>query len=156
MLKLIHTKNDNNNYGNYNDILMPTLSDNNILFIMEKRQFCHLMLKSSISISLKWKILLRSLHTESEIFAFIFSVFFVFLILSYQNACYGCEDPENRTWSEIFLWWTNVSEAVCKHYWHNVRSNVYFNMRKFRMIVMFLYLPVVHWEMWLCIVWGIL
>ncbi len=30
-----------------------------------------------------------------------FSVFFVFLILSYQNACNGCENAENRTWSEI-------------------------------------------------------
>ncbi len=28
--------------------------------------------------------------------------FFVFLILSYQNACYGCENAENRTWSELF------------------------------------------------------
>ncbi len=31
-----------------------------------------------------------------------FPVFFVFLILSYQNACYGCENAENRTWSEFF------------------------------------------------------
>ncbi len=33
---------------------------------------------------------LRSLHTKSEIFAF-----FVFLILSYQNACYGIEPDPN-------------------------------------------------------------
>ncbi len=32
--------------------------------------------------------------------------FFVFLILSYQNACYGCENAENRTWSDFFLWRT--------------------------------------------------
>ncbi len=31
---------------------------------------------------------------------FIFC-FFVFVILSYQNACYGCENAENRTWSEF-------------------------------------------------------
>lgn len=34
MLKPIHIKKGNNNYDNYNDILMPTLSDNNILFII--------------------------------------------------------------------------------------------------------------------------
>ncbi len=28
--------------------------------------------------------------------------FFVFLILSHQNACYGYENAENRTWSEFF------------------------------------------------------
>ncbi len=49
----------------------------------------------------------------SDIFEFRFKViahwvrnlrvrFFVFLILSYQNACYGCENTENRTWSEFF------------------------------------------------------
>ncbi len=25
-------------------------------------------------------------------------LFFIFLILSYQNVCYGCENAENRTW----------------------------------------------------------
>ncbi len=66
-----------------------------------------------------------------EIFACVF-LFFVFLILSYQNACYGCENAENRTWSEFFLWRTKVSEAVCKCDWHNVRSNLFFNVWKFR------------------------
>ncbi len=28
--------------------------------------------------------------------------FFVFVILSNQNACNGCENAENRTWSEFF------------------------------------------------------
>ncbi len=37
-------------------------------------------------------LVIRSLHTESNIF--------VFVILSYQNACYGWENAENRTWSE--------------------------------------------------------
>ncbi len=42
---------------------------------------------------------LRSLHTESKMFV---CVIFIFVILSYQNACYGCENAENRTWSEFF------------------------------------------------------
>ncbi len=41
------------------------------------------------------------MHTESKIFACIFH-FFIFFILSYQNACYECENAENRTWSEFF------------------------------------------------------
>ncbi len=44
--------------------------------------------------------------------------FFVFLILSYQNACYGCENAENRTRSEFFY-------SVCKRDWHNVRSYLF-------------------------------
>ncbi len=36
-------------------------------------------------------------------FCMRFSVFFIFLILSYQNACNGCENAENRTWSEFFF-----------------------------------------------------
>ncbi len=28
--------------------------------------------------------------------------FFVFVILSYQNACYGCKIAENQTWSDFF------------------------------------------------------
>ncbi len=39
----------------------------------------------------------RSLLTESNIFTWFFLRFFVLPILSYQNACYGCENPENRT-----------------------------------------------------------
>ncbi len=62
-----------------------------------------------------------------------FSVFFfVFLILSYQNAWNRCENAENRTWSNFFFWWTKVSEAVCKRDWHNMRSYLFFNVRKFR------------------------
>ncbi len=34
--------------------------------------------------------------------AYAFFVFFLFVILSYQNACYGCENAENRTWYEFF------------------------------------------------------
>ncbi len=40
--------------------------------------------------------------------------FFVFVILSYQNACYGCENAENRTWSEFFYSVCNLlSDSWC-------------------------------------------
>ncbi len=58
--------------------------------------------------------------------------FFVFVMLSSQNACYGCENAENRTWSTLFLCRTKVSEAVCKRDWHNVRSYLFFNVQEFR------------------------
>ncbi len=32
-----------------------------------------------------------------------------------------------------FLWWTKVSEAVCKRDWHNVRLYLFFDVRKFQM-----------------------
>ncbi len=34
----------------------------------------------------------------------------------------------NLIW--IFLWWTKVSEAVCKCDWHNVRSYLFFYVQK--------------------------
>ncbi len=44
-----------------------------------------------------WTVSLRSLHTESEIFMRFF------ITLSYQNACYGCENAaENRISSQFF------------------------------------------------------
>ncbi len=36
-------------------------------------------------------------------FLMLFFSFFVFPILSYQNACNWCENAENGTWSEFFL-----------------------------------------------------
>ncbi len=57
--------------------------------------------------------------------------FFVFVILSYQNACYRWENAENWTWLEFCLWRTKVSEAVCKHDWHNVRSYIFFTWKHF-------------------------
>ncbi len=35
-------------------------------------------------------------------FHIVFFVFFIFVILSYQNACYGCENAENWKWSDFF------------------------------------------------------
>ncbi len=56
---------------------------------------------------------------------------FVFIILSYQTACYRCKNAENRTSSEYFLWQTKVSEAVCKCDWPNMRSYLFYNVQKF-------------------------
>ncbi len=63
-------------------------------------------------------------------FGMRFSIFFIFLIHSYQNACNGCENAENRTWSELFL--TDESFRGSKRDWHNVRSYLFFNVRKCR------------------------
>ncbi len=41
------------------------------------------------------------------------------------------KNTENLTQSNIFLRQTKVSEAVCKRDWHNVRSYLFFNVRKF-------------------------
>ncbi len=55
--------------------------------------------------------------------------FFIFVILSKY---YRCENAENQTWSTFFLWWTKVSETVCKNDWHNVKSCLFFSVPKFR------------------------
>ncbi len=34
---------------------------------------------------------------------YAFFGFFIFVILSYQNACYRCENAENRNWSDLVL-----------------------------------------------------
>ncbi len=51
--------------------------------------------------------------------------FLVFVILSYQNACYGCENAENRTWSDLFLWRMKVLEAMCKVRYFRTLKNKY-------------------------------
>ncbi len=48
-----------------------------------------------------------------------------------QNACHGCEKRKNSHSIRIFLWWTKISEVMCKHDWHNVRSYLFFNVRTF-------------------------
>ncbi len=55
----------------------------------------------------------------------IFLSFFLFVILSNHNACYGCENEENRFEGKKI-----VLRAVCKHDWQNVRSYLFFNMQK--------------------------
>ncbi len=46
-------------------------------------------------------------------------IFFIFVILSYQNACYGCENTGNQTWSDFFYdgrkfqrQWVNVIDTT--------------------------------------------
>ncbi len=49
----------------------------------------------------KWVILkTKGPYTLSPKFSY---AFFVFVILSYQNACYGCKNAENRTRSDFFF-----------------------------------------------------
>ncbi len=55
-------------------------------------------------------------HRVLVSFRMCFFGLFIFVILSNQNACYGCENAENRALSG------KVSEAVCKCDWLNVRS----------------------------------
>ncbi len=75
---------------------------------------------------------LRSLHTESEIFAC------VFLFFSYSSSFpikMLATDPKPQKIEpdpNFFLWRMNVSEAVCKHDWHNVRSYLLFKVQKFQ------------------------
>ncbi len=83
------------------------------------------------------------MHTESESFRF----FFVFVILTYENACYGCENAENRTWSEFFYdgqkfrrqcvnvidtTWGRIYFSTCENFglgvqWPLVQIAVFFN-----------------------------
>ncbi len=49
-----------------------------------------------------------------------------------QNVCHGCEKRKKSNTIRIFLWRTKISEAVCKRDWHNVRSYLFFNVRKIR------------------------
>ncbi len=65
-----------------------------------------------------------------------FRFFFVFVILSYQNACYGCENAENWTWSEFFYdgrkfrrqcvnvidtTWGRIYFSTCENFGHSVQ-----------------------------------
>ncbi len=64
---------------------------------------------------------------------FLYAFFFCFfVILSYQDACYGCENAENQTWYEFYMT-DKVLEAMGKCDWHNMRSYLFFNVRKFQM-----------------------
>ncbi len=72
----------------------------------------------------------------------MFFVFCVFVIYSYQYACYGCENAENQTWSEFFM----TDRGVCKREWHNVRSYLFFNVQKFPTLCA-MTLTVIHTEL---------
>ncbi len=61
---------------------------------------------------------------------FFMFFFLVFVIFCHQNACNGCENAENWTWSKHLLWWTKVLEAVCKLDWHKMRSCLFFTCKK--------------------------
>ncbi len=60
----------------------------------------------------------------------VFFRVFIFLIISHQNACYRCENAENRTWSEFFLWQTKVSEVnVIDTTWGRINFSTCENFR---------------------------
>ncbi len=69
-------------------------------------------------------------------YAVFYFHFFIFVILSYQNKCNGCENAENRSWSE-FLYDGRIFRRQCVNvidtawgriyffYVKNVKTNVY-------------------------------
>ncbi len=76
------------------------------------------------------KCRLRPLHTESEIIM-CFSVFSY--CPSFPIKMHATDAKTQKIEPDpIFFWRTEVSEAVCKRDWHNVRSYLFFNVRKFR------------------------
>ncbi len=70
---------------------------------------------------------LRSLHTESEIWNFVF-----FRIRHPSLSKYLSRMRKRRKSNlvRIFLWRMKVLEAVCKRDWHNVRLYLFFNVQK--------------------------
>ncbi len=51
-------------------------------------------------------------------------------VLSHDNRNPKFCRKSNLIW--FIVWWMNVLEAVCKRDWHNMRSYLFFNVRKFR------------------------
>ncbi len=76
-------------------------------------------------------LLLKSLHTEYNIFACVFPCFSYSPSLSYQKCMLQMRKRRKSNLVRFFLW-TKVSEAVCKHDWQNVRSYLFFYVWKFR------------------------
>ncbi len=60
---------------------------------------------------------------------------------SSQNACHGCGERKK----------TKISESVCKHDWHNVRSYLFFNVRKFRTQCAMTLTLCVYWCLCVCV-----
>ncbi len=70
-------------------------------------------------------------NTESEIFACVFPFFHIphpFL----SKCMLRMRKRRKSNLIRIYFWRTKVSEAVCKCDWHNVRSYLFFNVRKFQ------------------------
>ncbi len=67
----------------------------------------------------------------SEIFAY---VFFPRIHQPFLSKCM-LQMRKHRTLNliRICLWWTKVSEAVCKRDWHNVRLYLFINVQHFRL-----------------------
>ncbi len=57
-----------------------------------------------------WLSWIRNKCTQSH-------AFLMFVILSYQNACYGWENRKSNLLRMFLLWRTKVSEVVCKRDW---------------------------------------
>ncbi len=82
---------------------------------------------------------LRSLHTESKIFSCVFPFFYFSYSSSVPIKMHSTDAKMQKIEPDanFFLWRTNVSEAVFKRDWHNVRSYLFFNMQKFQTAMTF-------------------
>ncbi len=70
---------------------------------------------------------LRSLHTESEMFACVFPY-----SLSFPIKLHAIDAKHRKSnLIRMFFWRMKVLEAVCKHDWHNKRWYLFFNVRNF-------------------------
>ncbi len=58
-------------------------------------------------------------------YAVFYFHFFIFIVLSYQNACNGCENAENRTWSE-FLYDGRMFRRQCVNMIDTTWGRIYF------------------------------
>ncbi len=88
--------------------------------------------------TLAWKFLVKAIAHRVRNFRMCFSVvvfFFFFFCHPLLSKCLlrmRKRRKSNLIRFFYFLWRTKVSEAVCKHDWHNMRSYLFFNVRKFR------------------------
>ncbi len=63
------------------------------------------------------------MQTETENCAWVFPFYF--------HICHPLKRRKSNL-IQIFLWWTKVSEAVCKRDWHNMRWYLFFYVQKFQ------------------------
>ncbi len=52
--------------------------------------------------------------------------FFIFVILSYHNACYKCENVENQTWSDLFFNYGQKFQRQCVNVIDTTSGRIYF------------------------------